>query len=186
MERKWIYFGPLLAIIVGATLLTYTLGFISGFVYARAWPAILFAAGCALALSGSSWTPEDLDRRNDLRRTVWLHAERVKSRAQPFWRAHISVLLGAFTLDLREALFYEAGVHINVNALFGNVEIVIPDNVTWNVRRPIALPTSGHHRDPAPSEGAHLTVNVIEIFGDVRVRPSANPVASDESGLDIH
>jgi hypothetical protein len=170
-DRGWAVLGPLLAAATGIVLLLFTLDVIEGSSYARVWPAALALVGVALVLvTAMPGAGEDRSARGDLRRLVWLRGERLRSIARPFWYARITVLVGAFTLDLRDAELHE-GTAIHVNALFGTVEIQLDDSTAAMMQRPFVFGARGLVQGDAPREDdPQVTVSVLGLFGDARLQ----------------
>ena len=169
-DTRWAVMGPLFAIIIGAILLMAVLGVLEAGLYPRLWPILLMLAGATLVLAAAGHHDPPLSERNELRRFVWLRGERLESAAQAFWHARISVLLGSYTLDLRRAVL-ERPTTIYVNALFGTVVILVDTGTTVTVRRPFVLGIGGLEQgDVPPRVRSQLTVSVLALFGDAKVR----------------
>jgi hypothetical protein len=171
-DRGWALVGPLLAIGAGIILLMLILEKVDRVLYPRLWPAALALVGGALVLAATLPAENDLCRRGDLRRMVWFRGELLESTASSFWYARITVLAGALTLDLRRAVLHERTI-VHVNALFGTVDLLLEPGTTVMVRRPFVFgmrgPVGG---DKPPEEIPQVTVSVLAIFGDARIRRS--------------
>ncbi len=175
-DHRWAVVGPLLAIAAGATLLLFIFGGLHRDLglrrdlYPRLWPVLLVLTGGALVFAAARQDNESLSERNELRRFVWLRGERLESTARAFWRARISVLLGSYTLNLRRATL-QPPTTVYVNALFGNVDILVDTGTTTTVRRPFVLGIGGMATgDVPPQVRPQLTVSVLALFGDAKVR----------------
>jgi hypothetical protein len=168
-NTRWAIMGPLLAIIAGALLLLLLLDVLRDDLYPRLWPLLPVIAGTMLVLAAAGHREPPLSDHNDLRRFVWLRGERLESKARAFFHARISVLLGSFTLDLRQAAL-KRPTTIYVTAVFGTVEILVDTGTSVTMRRPFVLGISGlEQSDVPPRPSSQLTVSVIAVFGDARV-----------------
>jgi hypothetical protein len=169
-NARWAVMGPLLAIIVGTLLLLHILDVLRSDLYPRLWPLLPVIAGTMLVLAAAGHREPPLSDRNDLRRFVWLRGERLESKARAFFHARIGVLLGSYTLDLRQAVL-KRPTTIYLTALFGTVEILVDTGTSVTMRRPFVLGIAGLEQSDVPSRpSSQLAVSVIAVFGDARVR----------------
>jgi hypothetical protein len=168
VHRPWGVIGPLIAISAGIVLLLITFDYLNRRDYPLIWPAVLVLVGYGIALAGVDWSDRRLPDENEMRQFVWLRGKRVVSRATNFWRADITVLFGSFELDLRHADLYRK-VTVNVNAVFGTVEVIVPPGVTVHQRRPFVLSLAGVEAGVPPPRTARLTVNLLALFGTATV-----------------
>lgn len=176
--HPWGVLGPLLVILAGGLLLFVTLGRVQREDYPLIWPAALVLAGFVVALAGADWPDQHLPHQNEFRQFVWLRGQRVISRAPQFWRADVTVLLGSFELDLREAELYRQAV-VNVNAIFGSVDVIVPPGITVQTRRPFLLDRFGVQAGAPPVDGSLLIVNLLGFFGTARAWHAATQPAHD-------
>ncbi len=169
--RPWGILGPLLVVAAGVVLLLVTFGRLGWDDYPRLWPAALVVGGFVLALAaGGDWPNRRLPYENQIRQFVWLRGKRLTSYATRFWRADVTVVLGAFELDLREAKVQDLAV-VNVNVIFGSVDVIVAKEVTVQHRRPFLLDRFGLHAEVPPSTvQARLTISTLAFFG--RVTPT--------------
>lgn len=185
--RPWGVLGPLLVIAGGAVLLLITLDRLEWDDFPLIWPAALVVAGFVVALAGADWPDRRTPHQNELRQFVWLRGKRVESYASQFWRADVTVVLGSFELDLREAHFARQAM-INVNALFGTVDVVVPEGVTVRQRRPFLLDRFGlHAKVPPPTPTARLVISALALFGRVTTRQATiRPAGGTEVTTSAH
>jgi peptidoglycan/LPS O-acetylase OafA/YrhL len=182
-DRRWAVVGPFLAIVTGTALLLFIVGPVPGNIYPRLWPIVLVLAGGLLVLSATRPNDKELAERPEVHRFVWLGGERLQSTARSFWHARINVLLGTFTLDLQGATLHQPAT-VYVNAVFGTVDILVDAETTATVRRPFVLRVRGLvPSDVPPDEHPQLTVSVLALFGDAKIRRSLGiaPLASPGS-----
>jgi len=89
-----------------------------------------------------------------------------------FTRADVLAIFGGYKLDLRKAAMKGSSAKVEAVALFGGVEIVVPEN--WNVVvRGVGIfggyADESHHpsaREPAPA----LIVEGVALFGGVNIK----------------
>ena len=92
--------------------------------------------------------------------------------APDFTHAELTAIFGGFKLDLRKATMKGSSAVIDATAIFGGVEIVVPE--TWNVIvRGVGIfggyGDESHH--PAASEPApELIVQGVAMFGGVAIK----------------
>ena len=165
--RPWGVIGPVTIIAVGACLLLVTFGFVRRSDFPRIWPAALAVAGYVIALAGADWPDERLPYQNELRQFVFLRGKRVVSQAPEFWRADITVFFGSFVLDLRNAGLYRRVV-VNVNAVFGSVDVIVGPGITITERRPFLLDRFGVESQQPNGRSNRLTINLLGIFAKAR------------------
>ena len=168
-EQRWALVAPILVAVMGSALLLFTLQLAEPEVYPILWPLALVVVGIAVAMAGADSGSKSLTAEPEIRRVVWLRGERIVSRADPFWRASLTVLFGALEVDLRDAVVHPTGAVINVNALFATVRVLNTSEQLAYIRRPFVLRTTGFetsHRPPGLAKDVKVTVNVLACFGD--------------------
>jgi hypothetical protein len=181
VHGQWALLGPLLAIATGVALLLWTFGFTKTPGYPLMWPTALVVAGSVVALAGTSRGDDRRAKRGELRRFVCFGGTHIVNRANPFWRASLTVLFGHLWLDLREATLHEQGVAINTYIFFGTIHVIVPGGTDIYVRRPFVLGPRGRESSDAPhSRQARLTISVIGVFGTV-IHPSSVASSSSET-----
>ncbi len=174
-SQRWAVVGSLIIVGLGGVLLLFTAGAIHDDIYPVVWPAGVAVAGAGLALTGADWGHGDLSSRDQFRRFVLLRGDRVASAAASFRRASITVAFGSFQLDLRRATL-RLGASINVTAVFGTVDVRIGRGIKVRTREPFVLDRRGlRTQPPSRFDGSDLTINVLGLFGAIRVRESPLP-----------
>ena len=96
------------------------------------WPLILVGLGLYTLLKkddnirlNSAQTESDENKIND--NVIFWGSEKVIN-SKDFKGGDINTLFGGYKLDLRDAKISKDGAKINVNCMFGGVEILVPDN----------------------------------------------------------
>jgi hypothetical protein len=169
-DRGWALFGPLLAIGTGAAVLLFILDVVPSDVYPSVWTIGLGLVGGTLILVGVRQRASRLSDRTQVHQFVWLRVKRLESTARPFVHGRITVVLGAFTLDLRRAMVSSSAT-IEITVLFGSVEVFVDDETTVVVRRPFDSRIHDPFRnDLTPNVHHQLTMSVLAFFGDAKIR----------------
>ncbi len=181
-KRRWALIGPALTIAVGTVILLVPTNLINRPRFPLLWPTAIVAAGVAIALAGADWTNHDLTIRSEVRRLVVLRGARIVSRAQPFWRATFTVVLGSLELHLEEAALHHSGCVVNLNIVAGSVEVRVPSSVRVHIRRPFLVTKEGRQpSDPPPALPPHLTISVLGLFASVTTQQSLGPSSWSDS-----
>jgi hypothetical protein len=168
--HRWALVGPLVTMLIGAIALSFTAGFVDRPIYPLIWPAAIILVGALAALVGAEWVDPRLPYRKEFRQLACFRGKRITSFAPGFRRADLTVLLGFFELDLRQAELHPKAT-VNVNVVFGMVEVLVRDDVTVWERHPFLLGKAGLEAGTPPVGDARLTINVLGLFGSVRTRP---------------
>jgi hypothetical protein len=176
-QRPWSVLGPLAVIAGGLGLLLFTFGVVSWEAYPLIWPWAVVLGGFVLALAGADWEEQRLPHQNELRQFVWLRGKRVVSKAPQFWRADVTVLFGTFELDLRAACLHEPAV-VNVNAIFGSVDVIAPPGMKVRQRRPFLLDRVGVHTAVPETINDGLTINLLGFFASAAAHEAQEKPAS--------
>jgi hypothetical protein len=182
VHRPWGVIGPLIVISAGILFLLITFRVLDRDAYPLVWPAGIALAGYSIVLSGADWSGRRLTEENEIRQFVWLRGKRIKSRATEFWRADITVLFGSVELDLRQATLYRRAV-VNVNAVFGSVDVIVAPGISVHKRRPFILSVSGVQAGAPPADlnKGRLTINLLALFGTATAT-EATVKESEEQG----
>jgi hypothetical protein len=171
LRDRWWLWGPVLLIVFGL------LGLTVRDVPARAsdflLPAMLAAAGLAIAMTGSR-APDP----HHPRYTAVLRGRRVSATASEMRMGSAAAFLGHLELDLtRGATLYDGRGELNVTAILGRIELLIPPGWEVERHRSVEFPSSAvtDHKlagdaEVSESVGApHLTLHTTTIFGSVEI-----------------
>lgn len=167
--------GGLIFLIIGGLLLMLTNDVISWHSVWRLWPLILVFIGISLIFKGrrSSWGFVS-DATYD---TDFIHSNAIfggaehKVTSQNFKGGETMALFGGVEIDMRDAKLSTEGCKINATAIFGGVEITVPED--WKVvvkGTPIfgavENKSRGQGGDPTKEIELHCTV----AFGGIEIR----------------
>ena len=155
---------------LGVALFTWTLGFVSSL--AVLWPLVLIALG--IWLMAGRWTSASrievlAGSDTDI---VAVFDNRSVERVGPFAGGSLTAVFGDLRLDLRHATLDPAGATVQVTAVFGDVDLEVPEG--WNVK--VSGPEllgdvnlRAAHEPPA--DAPILQLRVVTIFGDIDIYP---------------
>jgi hypothetical protein len=185
VPRPWLLLGPLLTVVVGLVLLSFTAGTAERRLagawtrhYPVAWPMGIVVAGFWVGLAGSEW----VTRRtltHDRTKVVALRGDEIDIGGVPFRKGRYVVVLGHLQLDLSQAEF--VGISsLDIMIVFGRAQIVVPHGLTTEVRRAFVLTGRRFtHTVTPPGSDANLVVNILGLFGDAEIH---GPPALQEHG----
>jgi hypothetical protein len=125
----------------------------------------------------------DAPDADDVRLTAIFEPLSFRSTATQFRGGTVDCWYGGGVIDLREALLDPAGAHLEVRAIFGGAQIVVPES--WRVSsKVVGIGGLGDGRPRVEHEvGApHLTIEGLAIFGGFGVTSELPEAAA--RGLD--
>lgn len=165
-------YGSLVLIGVGALLLIFTTGLVSGSVWSFVAPIVLVLAGIALLLpsrtgTASSDAPEVAAFSAFGTRTV-------SSTSTDLTRAEATVIAGGLVVDLTGAAIRQQ-TSVRVLAILGGCQIIVPEG--WVIRLS-GVPLLGGWDDTTRKDGLtdqspQLTVRAVTVLAGVEVRHAA-------------
>jgi predicted membrane protein len=182
---------------IGLVLLAHNLGYIHGNIWQLLWPVWLIFMGISFLLraikgsGGQPWNAGDFlapdpgappsgpasfpaSSGNVLNEVTVFGGVRRRIVSQEFEGGEVSAIFGGVEIDLRQAATKKEEVIIQLNAVFGGVELMVPD--TWDVEvRGAGIfggyeDKTGPRREP-PSGGKRplLVITGEAVFGGVTV-----------------
>ncbi len=176
-------------ILAGAAIELNKLGYIR-FTLGQIWPLILVAIGGALlwraiedrrepvapaqAAAPFSDTPPLPGRGSSIHRFVAFGGIELVSDVKDFVGGEIMATFGGAEVDLRQADIAGDTAVLNISAMFGGIELKVPDN--WSVSFH-GLPIFGgyvdktrHPREDGPAKPKRLVVRGFAMFGGVEIK----------------
>lgn len=94
----------------------------------------------------------------------------IKMNGEEFKGKNLSAVFGGVKLDLRKAIIKEDAV-INASAIFGGVEILVPDDVVVVTKSNSFFGGVSNKTNNEPKKGAHtIYVNGTGLFGGVEIK----------------
>ncbi|GAB7094867.1 DUF5668 domain-containing protein [Halolamina litorea] len=163
--------GPLALVLVAGGVQLVTLGIIEWASLAALWPIVVILFGLSL-LAGRFTRGTPTTEQSVIETFSLFGGTDRRAVGDGFERANLTVLFGGTTLDLRDVTPASQPARVNVTALFGGVEIVVPRD--WNVELDV-LPVFGAAEDSrlrvdADHETVDLVVSGSVAFGGVEVK----------------
>ena len=164
----------LLWILLGATLVANRLGWVSVNIWAY-WPLLLVAVGARIFWQAFyTSTPQELSPDADaaISMLAVLGGSNRRVASQAFQRAEITAFMGGGKLDLLDATMAPGGAVVDVFAVMGGFEILVPP--TWNVDVEVT-PFMGGFDDktiqpPASASGPRLRIRGFVMMGGLDVK----------------
>ena len=100
---------------------------------------------------------------------IFSEAKRTGRWLVPSDYASVAVF-GSVLLDLREASTAGPHTQIQANAIFGEVKVIVGDDITVStIGTPVLGEYNGPHEEPEPGK-THLVLNGLALFGSVEVK----------------
>lgn len=161
-------------IVAGVGLLTATVGILSWSTIGRLWPVLLILAG--LSLLWRRYQPGRTDLHADTVDTVRARAifggveRHIKS--SNFRGGLAEAAFGGVELNLRGSTLSSEGAVLDISAIFGGVELTVPDDwpvvvtgspILGGIENKVPAPDS-------PTEGPVLRCNCTVIFGGIEIK----------------
>jgi hypothetical protein len=158
----------------GAVLLLFTTDVLEENAWDFIWPALLVAAGIAIAARWRGHAVLSGAREEDVvRATAVFGGPKLASTAQQFRGAWLTAIFGGITLDLRGARPAPDGASINVTTAFGGADIIVPKGWRISVRStPIfgGLEDKTDRSEPPADDAPMLHVDAVTVFGGVEIK----------------
>ncbi len=173
-------------IVVGGLLLAQTLGYIGGNIWEIIWPvwliflglSFLFRgragfSGCAGAPPWGNWTPQT-GTANRLNENTVFGGVKQRVDSQEFEGGYLSSVFGGIEIDLRGANTKLDEIHIQADAVFGGIDIMLPNH--WDIVVRGAGVFGGFEDKTHPPTGApgekrpRVIVTGSAVFGGVSVK----------------
>jgi predicted membrane protein len=158
----------------GVVLLLFTTEVLEENAWDYVWPALLVAAGVAIAARWQGHAVLSGAREEDVvRATAIFGGPKLASSARQFRGAWLTAIFGGITLDLRGACPAPDGASINVTAVFGGVDILVPKGWRISVRStPIfgGLDDKTDRSEPPSDDAPALHVDAVTVFGGAEIK----------------
>lgn len=174
VERRRSATGPLILIAIGVVLLLFATDTVGDNDRGYVWAIVLILVGLLIL---SHWrgkpVPLGTDTSEMVRATGVFGGPKVASSSQSFRGASLTAIFGGVTLDLRTARPAPGGAAVNATAVFGGIEVLVPEG--WQVEvsgTPIlgGIEDKTDHSHPAPPDAPLLEVDALSVLGGVEVK----------------
>ncbi|MCK5004010.1 MAG: hypothetical protein KAS21_02935 [Candidatus Aminicenantes bacterium] len=140
----------------------------------RFWPAILIVIGLSL-LKGNGKkikrVKDSVDKDNYISGLALFSGFERKVSSKSFRGGNITALFGGAEIDLRNAKISPDGASLDLIALFGGVEVRLPDE--WNIELNSTALFGGvgnKCKSENPGDGEPLIISATAIFGGVEIK----------------
>ena len=158
----------------GAVLLLFSTDLLEGNAWEYLWPALVIAAGMAIAWRWRGRTiPSGVAAEDVVRATAMFGGPNLVSTAQRFRGAGLTAIFGGITLDLRGARPAPEGASINATVAFGGIDIIVPKGWRISARStPIfgGLDDKTDHSERPAADAPMLHVDAVALFGGVDIK----------------
>ncbi|NLV87923.1 MAG: cell wall-active antibiotics response protein [Tissierellia bacterium] len=181
-DRKSSKFGSLILIIIGGALQVNRLDLFDFNAFRLIWPIILILIGLKVIFSKDSFVEVKFD--SDIKKNIsnvtlddYLNESAVFSgietnnQSQSFKGGRATALFGGIDVDLRSAKLYNNEATIELNAMFGGIDIYVPDD--WRVEvkgTPVFGGWSNKTRPNTNPDAPVLNVKCFVLFGGVEIK----------------
>lgn len=174
--REWL--GDLIGIIIGVSLLLASQDVISfGSLWKLLLPAIVILIGLSLIIRNlfSHKFDKAVEKLNDKfdkddESGAVFGGTNINMAGKEFKGKNLSAVFGAVKLDLRDAKIKE-DVIINATAVFGGVEILVPDDIIVETKSNSFFGGVSNKRTANPKDKAPtIYINGMALFGGVEVK----------------
>jgi predicted membrane protein len=169
--RGWL--GSMILIIVGSLLLLSSLNIVDWNTFGNLiWPSILILIGLSILLGRGSSQPKGEIVNSDSLQVFSAFGGQERIVSPSFSNADLTTLFGGIKLDLRNAAITEPPAQIQVSAIFGGVEILVPED--WQVQTNIVSVFGGsddkRHANQISKETVDLIISGSVIFGGFEIK----------------
>ncbi len=170
--RSWV--GPLILILIGAYLLSATLGFITWSTFGTLiWPTIIILVGLSIIFRhGQSDTASSIESGSKFNAFTAFSGQKKKITAQDFQNGECTTMFGGLEIDLREAAILNAPARLQTTTMFGGTDIFVPQD--WDVRMDVVALFGGSDDKrsftiPAKSQ-PDLIISGTVLFGGLEIK----------------
>jgi predicted membrane protein len=177
--------GGILAM-VGGVFLLHNLDIVQGNVWQFIWPILLIGFGAGMLANRMDWGFPNISASEAAESSVrgstadTFHAEQIfghtkrKIDSQDFRGGKVEVVFGGATIDLREADTKLEEVVVKADAVFGGIELFVPDTWETVVRGTAVFGAFEDKTHPVPHGGdrnpPRLVVKGGAVFGGVLIK----------------
>jgi predicted membrane protein len=163
--------GALVVVGIGLLLLAMTTGLVTVSLWALLWPALLIGLGVRL-MFGRGRSTRDADARDRIDTVAVLSGHDLAPHSSAFVGGSVVAVLGGATVDLRHAHPIPSGAELDVTAVLGGVDVLVPAGWRVEVDGTAVLGGYENHHAPAalPDDAPALTIKVLAILGAVDVK----------------
>lgn len=170
--------GCIIGVLIGIALLLGCQNIIDfDILWELMFPSILVIIGLSLIFKDTIHTKinheikkinKNQNESNDY--TATFGSQNVNFNNEEFMGADLNAIFGGVKCDLRKAII-KKDVVINAGAIFGGIEIFVPDNVTVKIKStPIFGGVSNKINNESKTKSPVIYVNSVAVFGGVEIK----------------
>lgn len=181
-DRKTSKFGSLVLIVIGGALQINRLDLFEFNAFRLIWPIILILIGLKVIFSKSSFIEVKFDSddfkskkntslEDDFDEFALFSSIETNNQSQSFKGGKATALFGGIEIDLRSAKLHNNEARIELNAIFGGIDILVPDN--WRVEvkgTPVFGGWSNKTRFNTDPDAPVLNVYCFSLFGGIEIK----------------
>jgi predicted membrane protein len=175
-ERPVSLLGPVLLVAVGVLLLLVTNDVLETSAWNVIWPTALIVFGVTVLVRnrrrGDHLVLGEGHDQDLVRTTAFLSGSELATQSNGFRGAVLTAIMGAVELDMRHATLAEDGAEVDVTAIMGGVDLIIPREWRVTVRgTPILGGVSNRAEGSSlPDDAPRLRVDALAILGGVEIK----------------
>jgi len=175
-ERPVSLLGPVLLVTVGVLLLLVTNDVLETSAWNVIWPTALIAIGLTVLFRnrkrGDHLVLGEGHDQDLVRTTAFLSGSELATQSNAFRGAVLTAILGGVELDMRHATLADDGAEVDVTAIMGAVDLIIPREWRVTVRgTPILGGVSNRAEGSSlPDDAPRLRVDALAILGGVEIK----------------
>lgn len=183
LDKKSSKFGNLLLIILGGLIQVDRLDLVDINVYRLFWPIILILAGLQIIVSRSSIAvntgsnnrkksfSKNISTEDVVNEFVLMSGIETNNQSQQFKGGKVTAIMGGIDIDFRGARLHNNEALLEVNAIMGGVNIIVPE--TWRVEvkgTPILGGWGNKRKQNIDPKAPVLIVNCFVMFGGMDIK----------------
>lgn len=137
------------------------------------WPLLLIISGLFIILNRGASKDKSKDDNifNSVSGTAILTGFSKKLNSKAFRYGRVSAVFGGADIDLREAELGRNGANLELNAVFGGIELKIPEN--WDIELNSSVIFGGIENKSSNSSGTGnkiLRIRASAVFGSIEIK----------------
>jgi len=171
--RAWV--GPVIMILIGTYLLMATLDFISWSTFGTLiWPSVLILIGLSIIFRSGKRQYKEFSEDTNAQFNVFsaFSGQKRKLTSVDFQSGEATAMFGGTEIDLRDAKISNPPARIQTTAMFGAVEIFVPED--WDVRLDVVAFFGGSDDKRksviSPKATPDLIISGTVMFGGLEIK----------------
>lgn len=135
-------------------------------------PIILIFIGLVIIFARGNRTKQ-IHKEQDINSFSFFSGADMRSESKEFKGGSLSTVFGGAAIDLRDIELHEAGAVLELSAIFGGIELKLPENIRVEVNGTPILGGIENKLRPIDEEavnGPILKINYFAMFGGIEIR----------------